>query len=515
MHAALRESRRPWLIGWITTWTLLVLWQSAAAALGGSHAIWSSPTGLFVIVVAAASLCVIASIVLVVVAWTNESAELGLLGAFAFAVSILPLVHGLTTPGVLYGSNAATTSSVLWALPIGSLALVPLISPRSSISRSIARHWKSWSMAYSAALTAFAVGLLARPSLLPAPRMGAAGSIFVGGASLAACFAMSVRHLRLSWIGASRRPLMVSLGFALVGTSNLVWVARAPFTAGFWLAHAFDVIGVFAVIVGAGLAYRQRLPIRHIVGPLVANQPLSAFELGLEPLVHQFVAALETKDAITRDHVVRTAERAILLGQHLRLPATEVHRLGLGALLHDLGKLTMPDAILNKPGRLDPDEFEIIKTHTIAGEQLVKNSAVLQGIGPILRSHHERVDGAGYPDGLADLAIPRLARIVSVCDAYDAMAHTRQYREGLGHERAIAVLREHAGSQWDPRIVEALIASIDSQPTVGSLDNVGRSDMETGSWYGCRDALPPPLSGGCAFEAGSITSVLPAQTGVS
>lgn len=138
MHPALRESRGPWLIGWITTWTLL--WQSAAAALGASHAIWSSPTGLFVIVVAAASLCVIASIVLVVVAWTNESAELGLRGAFAFAMSILPLVHGLTTPGVLYGSNAATTSSVLWALPIGSLALVPLISPRSSISRSVARR---------------------------------------------------------------------------------------------------------------------------------------------------------------------------------------------------------------------------------------------------------------------------------------------------------------------------------------------------------------------------------------
>ena len=490
-----RPMRRPWLASWIATWVVLVGVQLVAGLALGTRPVWESPMALFVIVVIAASLCAVASGVVLVVAWSGDGAELGMVAAFAMSVSVLPLVHGLTTPGVLYGPNAATMSSVLLALPWASVAVAPLIAPRSRFGRWVSRRWKPWVCAHLAVLVALAVGLLVRPSLLPAPRFGAASSIVVACLSLAVCFALSVRHLRLSWISGSVRPVMVAVGFAFIGASSLVWVARAPFTAGFWVAHLFDIVGVLGLTIGAFIAYRQDRTFSEVVRPLVANEPLSAFELGLEPLVHRFVAMLATKDVITRDHVVRTAAHAIRVGEHLRLPGADIHRLGLAALLHDLGKLSVPDEILNKPGRLTVEEFAIVKGHTTAGQVLVEQSTVLAEIGPIVRAHHERIDGGGYPDGLSGDDIPFLARIVSVCDAYDAMAFTRQYRNGLGHARAIGILQEHAGSQWDESIVAAVVDCLDeSTPDESPLDSIGRNvildDVAVDAWCSCGDAVP-------------------------
>lgn len=323
-------------------------------------------------------------------------------------------------------------------------------------------------------------------------------AIAAAAASLSVCFALSIRQLRLSWISRTRQPLYVALGFGLVGASSLVWVAQAPFTAGFWLAHAFDIAGVFMLTIGAVVAYRQRPTLREMLRPLVVNTPLSAFELGLEPLVHRFVRSLEAKDQITRDHVVRAAELAIHVGTQLRLPAHEVHTLGLGALLHDIGKLSIPTEILNKSGRLTASEYEIVQRHTAAGEAMARESGVLAPIAPILRSHHERIDGGGYPDGLEGADIPLLARVVSVCDAFDAMANTRQYREGMGADRALAILREHSGSQWDSAVVEAFATALARwQPTFSTLANVGRGEAaaegEIDDWCSCVDALPAGL----------------------
>lgn len=472
--------------------------QLGAAVSAGTRQLWVSPTLLFVIVLVAASLCAVSAAVVMAVAWSIDGAELGMVAAFAMSVSVLPLVHGLTTPGVLYGPNAATMSSVMLALPWASVAVLPLIKPRSAFGRWASHRWKWWVSTHVVLLLGLGIALLARPSLLPAPRLGAGSSILIAVASLPVCVALSVRHLRLSWISGTHQPFMVSVGFAFIGTASLVWVAQAPFTAGFWVAHLFDIVGVFGVTIGAFIAYHQRRPLTDLLRPLVANEPLSAFELGLEPLVHRFVAMLATKDVITRDHVVRTAAHAIRVGEQLKLPGVDIHRLGLGALLHDLGKLSVPDSILNKAGRLDADEFEVVKRHTIAGQLLVEQSTVLADIGPIVRGHHERMDGGGYPDGLTADQIPLLARIVSVCDAYDAMAFTRQYREGLGHDRAIAVLHEHAGSQWDPTVVAALVACTDLSTSPHSpLDAVGRGvtvdESDLTAWCSCGDAVPDDL----------------------
>ncbi len=129
-----------------------------------------------------------------------------------------------------------------------------------------------------------------------------------------------------------------------------------------------------------------------------------------------------------------------------------------GALLHDVGKIQIPNAIINKPGPLDDDEWVVMKTHTIEGQRMLERvGGVLARVGVVVRASHERWDGGGYPDGLAGEEIPLAARIVSACDAYNAMTTDRSYRRALPVADAVAELERCAGSQFDPAVVEALI----------------------------------------------------------
>ena len=130
-----------------------------------------------------------------------------------------------------------------------------------------------------------------------------------------------------------------------------------------------------------------------------------------------------------------------------------------GALLHDVGKVAIPNEIINKPGPLDDEEWAIMKTHTIEGQRMLETvGGLLAKVGVVVRASHERYDGGGYPDGLAGEQIPLAARIVSACDAFNAMTTDRSYRKAMSHEVAVAELRNNAGTQFDPDVVEALVA---------------------------------------------------------
>ena len=136
------------------------------------------------------------------------------------------------------------------------------------------------------------------------------------------------------------------------------------------------------------------------------------------------------------------------------MPDRDVELIETAGKLHDIGKIGIPEEILNKPGRLTDEEFGVIKEHPEIGEQILKPLDFLAETWPIVRHHHERWDGKGYPDGLSADAIPRSAAILSIVDSYDAMTSTRPYREGMPKERALEILRDGAGVQWDPALVE-------------------------------------------------------------
>jgi putative nucleotidyltransferase with HDIG domain len=171
-------------------------------------------------------------------------------------------------------------------------------------------------------------------------------------------------------------------------------------------------------------------------------------------------SALEMKDAYTADHADEVALLCGRVGEALGLEADSMRSLRYAALLHDIGKIGIPSEILNKPARLTEEEFELIKQHTVIGARMLERIPFFRDVHPLVRSAHERWDGGGYPDGLAGERIPLGARIVSACDAFHAMTSDRPYRAAMSISEARDELGRHAGSQFDPRVVAALLAAL-------------------------------------------------------
>ena len=164
--------------------------------------------------------------------------------------------------------------------------------------------------------------------------------------------------------------------------------------------------------------------------------------------------AVELKDPYTRGHCERVAQYALGIAKRLNLPEEETKYLKYASYLHDCGKIGIENQVLNKASKLTDREWDSIKRHTEMGERIVKQVRLLRKLAPLIRSHHEHYDGSGYPDGLAKDQIPIGARIIAVADAYDAMTSDRPYRKALSTEKAIRILSEEKGRQFDPLVVK-------------------------------------------------------------
>lgn len=183
---------------------------------------------------------------------------------------------------------------------------------------------------------------------------------------------------------------------------------------------------------------------------------ISQFSLAdLHQIVDALTAALDAKNEYTCGHSQRVAGLCQAVTQEMRLLADERQIIDISAHLHDIGKIGIPDAVLLKPGRLTPEEFAVMKTHPGIGYFIVNKVTSLTQISKIILHHHERMDGQGYPDGLAGEAIPLGSRIIAVCDAFDAMTSSRSYRMCVSYEQALAELGRCSGTQFDPDVVAA------------------------------------------------------------
>jgi len=190
------------------------------------------------------------------------------------------------------------------------------------------------------------------------------------------------------------------------------------------------------------------------------NQRIELLEKAHRETIEALAVAINAKDEVTHEHVLRVQIYAAGVARLLGCNDAEIEALKAGALLHDIGKIAVPDYILNKPGKLTAAEFEQMKMHTIVGAQILGRVDFDYPVVPIVRHHHERWDGHGYPDGLAAEDIPLTARILTVVDCFDALREDRQYRRGLTRDEAIEFLLKNSGSQYDPRVVGKFITHL-------------------------------------------------------
>lgn len=195
---------------------------------------------------------------------------------------------------------------------------------------------------------------------------------------------------------------------------------------------------------------------------LVRTKRLNDELVNVENAIIALATAIEAKDPYTEGHVERVASYALILGKEVRLAPWELQALRKAAILHDVGKIGVDESILLKPGSLTEEEFNQLKTHTIIGERICRPLGRNRLILEVIRHHHERYDGKGYPDGLAGEDIPIAARIMAVVDAYDALTSDRPYRARRSQEQAVEILKQEAGKQFDPKIATAFISLLET-----------------------------------------------------
>jgi putative two-component system response regulator len=181
--------------------------------------------------------------------------------------------------------------------------------------------------------------------------------------------------------------------------------------------------------------------------------------------------AAESRDEETGEHIDRISERCYEMAKALGMSENEAELLRHASVLHDVGKIGIPDRILLKPGKLDPDEWEIMKTHAEVGASILAGSSspFLQAAEEIARTHHERWDGSGYPSGLAGEEIPLSGRICAICDVYDALLSERPYKRAWPPAEALAEIRKQSGSHFDPGLVEVFL-ELEGQHSDDELD---------------------------------------------
>ncbi len=187
-----------------------------------------------------------------------------------------------------------------------------------------------------------------------------------------------------------------------------------------------------------------------------------------DEMVDMLAVAIDAKDEYINGHSFRVAAYSVALAQKIGMPEEEVQTLKREALLHDIGKIGIPDAVLNRPGRLSDEQFETIKSHTTTGARILSKASALEGAAEVANHHHERFDGKGYPSGLKAEEIPLHARIVTIADSYDAMSSDRVYRKCLEMPEIEAELRKGRGTQFDPVLLDAFMELF----TNGALEDI-------------------------------------------
>lgn len=474
LHAAAPARRRSFLaLCWMSTVATALVGGVLAGRTSVGVLSWGSPSALLWTAAPAAVLCAAGGAVVVLVGFKQSAAEVSFLGATVTTSALMALVHVVTSQSPAVPGSVSFHVSGALVLPVAMAAAAPLLAPRSRWAHLAAVHHLSWSLTWVGLTVVVGVYLLAG-----SPRSLAAlspTSVVVPAAVVASAAALLVSFRQLRLYEISRRPAaaVASAAVAEMGVAGLTRLLAPAYSPLSWTLTALDVTASLLLVTALAAGYRNSGGIRAILAPVLARDPLRAMELGFTPLVHEYVAALEAKDTVTRDHVVRVAELALCAGERLGLPPNRLRWLGIGALLHDIGKLAIPDEILNKPTALTDDEMAVMRTHARLGGDLLAATPSLAPAAWIVRGHHERFDGTGYPDRLVGHQLPIEAAIVSASDAYDAMANTRQYRAGLGRTEAVSVLSRLSGSQWNPAAVDAVIAALPDLDAEPAFDRVG------------------------------------------
>jgi HD-GYP domain-containing protein (c-di-GMP phosphodiesterase class II) len=444
--------------------------------IAGTHMVMFIPV-VHIIVVGTAGLAAAAAATAMSIMGARRNDGRAVWTGMAFSViATMLLIHALATPGMLLGANGVVQIAGALNLPISGTILAASALPALRRPHHVKVLLRSQAVVVVVLASAGAAALVFARLIpvVPAPSTPAANLIFAAGA---------IPLVLLAW-RAARTYLLTRRYADLIVCVGVVWLIGAqyglldftPMEAAWWAAHALEMVGIAMVGFPVVLDLRHAVASRPLVGNLRVADLVEHEEAFLGGRVRALLVRLGEKDPSTEGHTRRVATLAVALGERLGLPESRLRQLALGGLLHDIGKLSVANEILNKPAQLSDEEFAEIRRHPAAGRELLTELGGFSTLVlDLVENHHERLDGGGYPNRIPADKLDLEVRILTVADVYDALTADRVYRKAWPMDRALALLDHDTGQAFDPGCVSALRSLVTAQqrrsaPTIAAPD---------------------------------------------
>jgi HD-GYP domain-containing protein (c-di-GMP phosphodiesterase class II) len=431
---------------------------AALHSVGGDEVASLSYTTHFVVISVSALVAAGAAAALTAVGARRREGRTVLLGTAFSVMTTLLAVHGIATEEVLAPEeNGVSGLAGALALPLGGAVLALSTLPSLRRPRNVQALLWLQALLVLAVATFGAIGMLFPESVPEVPGAGSPLAVALLVAGLVFYGALAQRAVRTYVLTRRLADLAVVVGIVWLGAALVAQLLTEAWSWGWWIGHGLELLGVALVGGPAALDLHRGAASRPLVGDLRAAELVAAEEAFLGPRVRALMVRLAEKDPYTEGHTRRVALRAVQVGEALGLGPARLRNLAVGGLLHDMGKLSVPDSILQKPGPLDDEEYAVIRCHPEWGQQLLTELGGFSSeVHRLVLDHHERLDGTGYPRGRGGAEIDLETRILTACDVYDALISARVYRPAWSPAAALALLQDESGSAFDSRCVAAL-----------------------------------------------------------
>ena len=478
---------------------------------------WDGPRFHFIVVTITTALSVAMAMLMVRAATQLRDVRVFFLSLTYLAIAGIFLIHALTTPGVLVAGNNPWVGFSAWAslatgaaffalstvpwsmrmqqriiagqhLLLGGFLIVLAVYGVVAVSDAarhgtpaVSAHIHSGYAGYDGyGAESIPPGATSQFTLLTNPAIGKIAALL----TLALLAVVILRYRAIYRTAPSPLAGALLISAILLAQSQISMALTQVWHASWWEYHALMLAAFVTTIAGLVQEYAQAGSVHGVIAGLLFRDTIVQVQGGYTEVIVALVEAVEAKDPYTRGHTQRVAALSVDLGQILRLSTEQLRVLNRAALLHDIGKIGVPDAILNKPGKLTDDEFDVIKEHPTRGYTMIAKVRSLKEELAGIRSHHERLDGTGYPDGLSGEAIPLMARIIGVADVFDALTSARPYRGAWSREQALALIDAEAGTRLDAAVVAALHTVLRTVPAWRSVSSLVEESVPLEAHHG-------------------------------
>jgi len=424
------------------------------------------PNGHFYIVSTVSIVAAILSFAIGIAGNRLRNIKVTFLSMSFLSLAIVFAVHGLSTPHFLiHPSQLPSVTSPLSVIVATIWLWLSSLHSDHSVVLFFAKRSRLLLPSWTLLLVLIGTVLMIWPELVQfIPLTLEAHRWWIGLAAILLLGVSAYRYYRAYMF--SRLPLQLAIVYSvsLMAVSLLVMLQGEMWKISWWLYHIYLLGAMVAMVAGILVQYGATSSLTAAMRVLYTTDVVERITTALPPSIKALMIATEKKDTYTAGHNLRVTLYALKLAEELGLRPDQQRALAQGTIVHDVGKMAIPDSILNKAGRLTKEEREIIEQHPVNGYDMCRQIGFMKDELDIIRHHHERWDGTGYPDRLAGGNIPLLARIVAVADVYDALTSRRAYRNAMTHEQAMELIVSERGKHFDPACVDAWVRMCERHP---------------------------------------------------